>query len=217
MPAPPGHADLGLYSLGQHENQSPGSFPVPAMQFRMSVMGKSGRLHPSYDRYPTKLLHQRVQRGGKGACSSFLGTRAIGALAVFGVLWHQLSAFFDRSAVAAEIVRVFAPPRYPRGCVPQSAGAQSVRSRRRHGTRARRRPRRCRGAPGGRPGGFHGPSGRQRSRSARVANVPDGRAGSRTGDRRRPSLHSRFTRRSSPAPRIRSLRSGTAAKRRQLG
>ena len=69
-----------IFPLGQHKDQPPGAGRIPAMQSRIRVGGgELGRLHPTYDRYSANLVHEGVERRGKGASGCFLKERAIGA------------------------------------------------------------------------------------------------------------------------------------------
>ena len=93
--------------LGQHEDQPPRAGPVPAMQFRMFVVGKPVCLDPAHNGNPADLLHQRVQNSGKGTGRRFLPNRAInGPVVIFGAFWHQIYAPFDRPPTTTEIEQI---------------------------------------------------------------------------------------------------------------
>ena len=83
---------------------------IPAMQCRISFVGKSGCFDPAYDRYTANLFHQRVKRGSEGAGGRLPGNRVLGALAAFGVHWHQIDAFLDRPATATKVEQVAITP-----------------------------------------------------------------------------------------------------------
>ena len=80
------------------------------MQLCMFITGKFGCFHPANNRYPAKLIHQRIQCGGKGSGDFFFGNQLIICGRLMERLRNQIDSFFHRPAIAAEIKHIEVAP-----------------------------------------------------------------------------------------------------------